>query len=209
MATGLNLNWCAILKEYADMKKVSYDYSDMCSSGPQHDLTFHVKVNLGIFTAKGTGKTKGAAKDQAAQLLMELINPGSNNPQGDISTRKGHQRDNINFVRELQELCQRKKWPLPVYEEEAWASRHTCRCKVKFLLKENEEYAGYASIHVEVSGKSKRVVKERATENVLKLVANAERERALEREGARERSMTWIKEDQSTRHVRDHIPYSS
>lgn len=103
MAPGLNeINWLVVLKEYADKKKVSCHYDDMRSSGPQHDLTFHVKINLGTFTAEGTGKTKKAAKAHAAQLLMELINPGGNNPQGDISMRKGDQRGNANFVGELQ-----------------------------------------------------------------------------------------------------------
>ncbi|TKS75722.1 A-dependent protein kinase activator [Collichthys lucidus] len=137
----------------------------MRSSGPQHDLTFHVKINLGTFTAEGTGKTKKAAKAHAAQLLMELINPGGNNPQDDISMRKGDQRGNANFVGELQEFCQQKKWPLPVYEEEAGQSSwRTCRCKVRLPM---EEYRGSVSIHVKGSGKTKRVAKERAAENAL------------------------------------------
>lgn len=90
MATDPNVNWCKVLKEYADAKHVSYHY-EVDSTGPCHDTTFRANVKLGTFTTEGTGKTKRAAKDEAAQLLMNVLDP-----QSVFYTRK------VNFVGKLQ-----------------------------------------------------------------------------------------------------------
>lgn len=72
------VNWCSVLKAYADSQKCTVEYHDLSPMGMMgHDPTFNFKVKLLCndrpeeqAEATGTGKTKKEAKAQAAQAWM-------------------------------------------------------------------------------------------------------------------------------------------
>ena len=48
-------------------------YHVISESGPDHDKTFLVELNVGDIRSHGTGKNKKAAEQEAAQNALELL----------------------------------------------------------------------------------------------------------------------------------------
>lgn len=80
------VSYCARLKEYADTKRCTVQYS---VSGPHHMPMYTAKVCIQgaayhTKEATGTGTTKKAAKNQAAGALLALIRKSDHPDVGDV-----------------------------------------------------------------------------------------------------------------------------
>lgn len=87
MDTAKDVNWCLVLKEYADANKCTLQYYEMSESGKPNIPTFDVKVRIAGDDKRegaGRGTTKKAAKAQAAQALMVLVDRDNGHPESRI-----------------------------------------------------------------------------------------------------------------------------
>ncbi|KAI4797409.1 hypothetical protein KUCAC02_025138 [Chaenocephalus aceratus] len=103
MDTAKDVNWCLVLKEYADANK----YRD--NGHPES----YIPVN--------------AYRDQSGD---------DNDLENDVE----------NIVGELQELCQKNKWPLPSYTQRTVGHSYTCSCNVTAPGDEYEVVYVYAKV---------------------------------------------------------------
>ena len=104
--------WYVMLKEHADANKYIVQYYNETVSGPPHDPTYCIKVKIlskDTPDVEGTGKTKKAAKYQAARaLLRALVNQADESPTkshisaDDCETQRMDERGDENVIGELQ-----------------------------------------------------------------------------------------------------------
>ncbi|KAI4786414.1 hypothetical protein KUCAC02_037138 [Chaenocephalus aceratus] len=176
MDTAKDVNWCLVLKEYADANKCTLQYYEMSESGKPNIPTFDVKVRIAGDDKRegaGRGTTKKAAKAQAAQALMVLVDRDNGHPESHIPVNAYRdqsgddndlENDVENIVGELQELCQKNKWPLPSYTQRTVGHSYTCSCNVTAPGDEYEVVYVYAK----GSGPSKRIARREAAKRALR-----------------------------------------
>ncbi|KAJ8255377.1 hypothetical protein GJAV_G00204210 [Gymnothorax javanicus] len=89
------------------------------AEGEAHNPCFVFNVTMGDITCKGQGSSKRAAKHQAAEAALNIleIEPGANSPipkneANDVAVETHNQRNPISM---LQELALQRGWRLPDY----------------------------------------------------------------------------------------------
>jgi ribonuclease-3 len=70
---------CDYKSQIQELVQIKYqkipDYTVVHESGPDHDKTFHVELNVGEIQTKGIGKSKKAAEQDAARKGLDILNP--------------------------------------------------------------------------------------------------------------------------------------
>ncbi|KAI4792879.1 hypothetical protein KUCAC02_033074 [Chaenocephalus aceratus] len=178
MDTAKDVNWCLVLKEYADANKCTLQYYEMSESGKPNIPTFDVKVRIAGDDKRegaGRGTTKKAAKAQAAQALMVLVDRDNGHPESHIPVNAYRIRAEMTMISRMMlrislenyrwaELCQKNKWPLPSYTQRTVGHSYTCSCNVTAPGDEYEVVYVYAK----GSGPSKRIARREAAKRALR-----------------------------------------
>ena len=128
-----SVNWCVILKEYADLNKCTVLYETI-SRGPCHNPRFDAKVKLSCddnLEARGTGNTKTAANLQAAQVLVGLLKEVDD-------TGSGHSE---NFIGQLQVSYPLLSYVISVYKNLGCVTpTHSLCCSRNYVRRTNGLY---------------------------------------------------------------------
>lgn len=70
----VNLDYKSRLQELVQMTdKVTPSYEVVKETGPDHDKTFNVRLNLQDLSTQGTGKSKKTAEQDAARKALEIL----------------------------------------------------------------------------------------------------------------------------------------
>ncbi|KAK2825777.1 hypothetical protein Q5P01_019991 [Channa striata] len=161
---GMEGNWLSRLKEYGDKTGRAVKYTQLSSTGPSDSPTFSYRVlgrdkdEAGL-RVEGSGSKKSLAKAQAARVMLAHLSTTKQTrdraPSADIG----------NYVGELQELCQKRKWPLPCYvEQEFVTGQFLCRCTAVAV---SAKHSVDMCIRAVGTGNSKKVAKAAAAKNAL------------------------------------------
>lgn len=71
---GFNLDFKSRLQEIVQTRQNEMpEYKIIKESGPDHDKTFHVQIEVFNIQAVGTGKSKKTAEQDAARLVLEIL----------------------------------------------------------------------------------------------------------------------------------------
>jgi len=124
----------SLLQELCMRRGISPKYDLLQIEGQVHEPTFVYRVNVGEYTASGSGQSKKKAKHAAAKAVLDIILHGlgpnhnngtqdctlmqANNQGSELSKMVSPYDDDIpgNPVGQLQELCMTRRWPPPTYE---------------------------------------------------------------------------------------------
>ncbi|KAK2832719.1 hypothetical protein Q5P01_016608 [Channa striata] len=172
MYRGMEGNWLSRLKEYGDKTGRAVKYTQLSSMGPSDSPTFSYRVELlsrnkdeAGLRAEGSGSKKSLAKAQAARVMLAHLSTTkqTREPERPLEGDRAPSADIDNYVGELQELCQKRKWPLPCYvEQEFVTGQFLCRCTAV-----PAEHSVDVCIRAVGTGNSKKVAKAAAAKNVL------------------------------------------
>ncbi|XP_016947921.1 interferon-inducible double-stranded RNA-dependent protein kinase activator A homolog [Drosophila biarmipes] len=127
-----------ILQEMLSRRSIVPVYELIKTEAPAGHLQnywFRVVFEDGKMTyfAEGSGRSKKAAKHDAARNLIEILcgSPG-NGPNQKANADAGEQ-DDAHPIRRLSQLCAERRWPTPMYDMEVGdpeESLHTIVCSV-------------------------------------------------------------------------------
>ncbi|XP_035223630.1 interferon-inducible double-stranded RNA-dependent protein kinase activator A homolog isoform X1 [Stegodyphus dumicola] len=170
----------SLLQELCAQQGMTPDYKLMSVEGAVHAPTFMYRVQVNEVVATATGQSKKKAKHAAAKAVLErLLSKDGEYPQGFLSDGVTVNAENLteiisepaavpaaeenvegNPVGALQELCMKRKWQPPYYEtEKATGLPHEKVFSIMCVV-DNHTTSG--------EGKSKRLAKRQAADNMLK-----------------------------------------
>ncbi|XP_054713955.1 RISC-loading complex subunit tarbp2-like [Uloborus diversus] len=170
----------SLLQELCAQQGMTPDYKLMSVEGAVHAPTFMYRVQVNQVVATATGQSKKKAKHAAAKAVLErLLSQDGEYPQGFVSdgvtinaeslneviseaSAAPTEEENIsgNPVGALQELCMKMRWQPPYYEtEKASGLPHE---KVFSIMCVVDKFTTTGE------GKSKRLAKRQAADNMLK-----------------------------------------
>ncbi|KAG8189434.1 hypothetical protein JTE90_012508 [Oedothorax gibbosus] len=184
----------SLLQELCATHNMNPDYQLMSVEGAVHAPTFMYRVQVNEIVASATGNSKKKAKHAAAKAVLEqLLSEEGGYKEGFVSdgvavnaetlnevisdvveTPAVDESSSKNPVGQLQELCMKRRWQPPYYEtEKATGLPHEKVFSIMCMV-DNFTTSG--------EGKSKRLAKRQAAENmlnrlkVLKIISEDEEE---------------------------------
>ncbi|XP_015911790.1 protein Loquacious [Parasteatoda tepidariorum] len=170
----------SLLQELCAQKGMTPDYKLMSVEGAVHAPTFMYRVSVNEIIASATGQSKKKAKHAAAKAVLEkLLSEEGGFKEGFVSDNVTVNAESLNEiiseplavpiaeenaadnpVGALQELCMKQRWQPPYYEtEKATGLPHE---KVFSILCMVDKFTTSGE------GKSKRLAKRQAADNMLK-----------------------------------------
>ncbi|AWP18328.1 Hypothetical protein SMAX5B_001403 [Scophthalmus maximus] len=164
-------NWVSMLKENADRTMSTVNYTLLSSSGPSHNPVFTYRAEL---RGEGSASRQGLAKARAAKDLMARVSStmATEPPQKPVDAASDlvfPTPGRGNYVGELQELCQKRHWPLPLYVEQGVSTTGQFLCRFTAVMDSAQQNADIC-IRALATGWSKKMAKLKAADYVLSIV---------------------------------------